>query len=324
MLLAAGCVNEHKESGFTDNLAIQRGVTGPVINEILFDPLQESDDNISDQPDFVEIYNPGTTSLDLTGWSIADQPNPSTGKFNRYYFAPRGGSNMLGPGEYGVIAPESNGLIAGSRLATYYPYILNIPDARIFIVKSYKTFSLNNDGDCVRLLNGSGAVVDSCSYTPNWHNPGNRSTKRISLEKFNPLLQSDSPLSWTSSTDTEYGGTPGKVNSVYVAPTRTEEIFHLSPNPFSANGTSKISSLKITINLPAGSYQMIVAVYDSLGTKVRSLSNGTPTGPVALLTWDGRDDSGKPVPAGTYRITMSAAGYSGSRYSAADSVVLTR
>lgn len=324
MLLAAGCVNEHEESGFSENLAIQNGVTGPVINEILFDPLQESNDNIPDQPDFVEIYNPGTTALDLTGWSIADRPSPSTGKANRYYFAPKGGSNMLGPGQYGVIAPESNGLVAGSRLVTYYPYLLSLPDARIFLVKSYKVFSLNNDGDCVRLLNSKGAAVDSSNYTPNWHNPANKSTKRISLEKFNPLMQSDSPLSWTSSTDIEYGGTPGKVNSVYVAPTRTEEIFHLSPNPFSPNGDGRDELLKITVNLPAGSYQMIIAVYDALGNKVRNLSNGTPTGPVAVLTWDGRDDSAKQLPAGTYRISMNAAGYSGSRYSATDTVVLTR
>jgi len=324
VLFASGCADDHKAKNFTENLAIQNRITGPVLNEILFDPLQEPDDNIPDQPDFVEIYNPGITAMDLTGWSIADRPSVTTGKANRYYFAPKGGSNMLGPGQYGVIAPESNGMVAGSRLANYYSYLQTSPDARIFIVKSYKVFSLNNEGDCVRLLDSKGAVVDSANYTPNWHNPGNKSTRRISIEKFHPLMPSDSPLSWTSSGDTRYGSTPGKANSVYVPPTRAEEAFHLSPNPFSPNGDRRDDVLNITVNLPAGSYQLAVAAYDATGKKVRNLAGGTPAGPSTALFWDGRDDSGQLLPAGTYRMTMNAAGYSGSRFSGTETVMLAR
>jgi hypothetical protein len=324
VLLTAGCADDRGAKSFTETLALQNKIAGPVLNEILFDPLQETGDNIPDQPDFVEIYNPGTTALDLTDWSIADRPSPTTGKANRYYFAPRGGSNVLGPGQYGVIAPESNGIVTGSRLATYYVYLQTTPNAKIFLVRNYKVFSLNNDGDCVRLLNNKGAVVDSANYTPNWHNPGNKSTKHLSIEKFHPLMPSDSPLNWTSSTDTQYGGTPGKANSVYVAPTRTEEVFLLSPNPFSPNGDRKDDVLKITVSLPAGSYQLSVTIYDATGRKVRSLASGNPVGPVTVLSWDGLDDSGKPLSAGTYRATMNAAGYSGSRFSGTDSVALAR
>ncbi|HWR01398.1 MAG TPA: lamin tail domain-containing protein [Chlorobaculum sp.] len=323
-LLAAGCADDHKAKSFAESLALENRISGPVLNEILFDPLQEPGDSIPDQPDFVEIYNPGITALDLTGWSIADRPSPTTGKANRYYFAPKGGNNMLGPGQYGVITPESNGLVGGSRLTTYYSYLQGTPDARIFIVKNYKVFSLNNDGDCVKLIDNKGAVADSANYTPNWHNPGNKSTKQLSIEKFHPLMPSDSPLSWTSSTDSQYGATPGKANSVYVAPTRAEEIFTLSPNPFSPNGDRRDDVLKISVSLPAGSYQLAVALYDATGRKVRSLASGTPVGPATVLTWDGRDDAGQLQPAGTYRATMNAAGYSGSRYSGSGTVVLAR
>ncbi|NTU57633.1 MAG: hypothetical protein HGB00_01720 [Chlorobiaceae bacterium] len=324
VLLAAGCVDGNETKSFTENLAIQDRATGPVINEILFDPLQESGDNIPDQPDFVEIYNPGISAIDLTGWSIADRPSPATGKANRYYFAPKGGSNMLGPGQYGVIAPESNGMVAGSRLTSYFSYLQSTPDARIFLVKSYKVFSLNNEGDCVRLLDSKGSVADSANYTPNWHNPANKSTKHLSIEKFHPLLPSDSPLNWTSSSDTQYGATPGKSNSVYTPPSRSEEVFRLSPNPFSPNGDFREDVLKITVSLPAGSYQLSVSVYDPTGNKVRTLASGTPAGPATALTWDGRNDSGQPLPTGTYRVTMNAAGYSGARFSGAESVMLAR
>ncbi len=324
MLSIAGCVNNHEEERFSETLSLQDGLARPVINEILFDPLQDSKDNLPDQPDFVELYNPATKPVDLTGWSIADRPNAKTGKFNRYYFALKGSSNTLGPGQYGVIAPESGGMVATSRLVQFYLYLMELPDAKIFLDRSHKVFDLNNDGDCVRLLDSRGAVVDSVSYAPGWHNQANTSTKRISLEKFNPLMPSDSPMSWSSSTDACYGGTPGKVNSIYVPPSRSGEMFRLSPNPFSPNGDLRNDLLKITISLPAGSYQLAVTVYDTLGGTVRNLANGTPAGPVAVLQWDGADDGGKPLPAGTYRITMNAAGYTGARFSAAETVVLAR
>jgi hypothetical protein len=324
MLFVAGCMNNHEEKRVTETLAVQSGLTHPVINEILFDPLQDAKDDIPDQPDFIEIYNPGIMPIDLTGWSIADQPSPSTGKFSRYYFAPKGGSNMLGPGQYGVITPESKGTIATSRLVIFYDYLMTLPEAKIYLDTSHKTLPFNNDGDSVRLLNQNGMVVDQVSYTPAWHNPAIKSTKRISLEKFNPIMPSDSPLSWSSSTDTGYGGTPGKTNSIYVPPSRSEEMLRLSPNPFSPDGDLKDDQLRITINLPAGPYQLAVAVYNVLGTQVRSLAGGSPAGPVAIIAWDGRDDAGRPLPAGSYRVTMNAAAFTGSRYSATESVVLAR
>jgi len=323
-LFAVGCTTESDEHSFTETLSLQNDRTDPVLNEILFDPQQKSDDDLPDQPDFVEIYNPGIEGIDLTGWSITDRPDPKSGKVNRYYFAPAGGSNILGPGQYGVIAPEHSGQITGSRLTTFYTYLQVLTEARIFLVRNYKTFSLNNDGDSVRLLDQNGKVVDSASYTPNWHNPGNKSTKRISIEKFNPVMISDSPLSWTSSTDTQFGGTPGKANSVYVPPTRNEDIFSLSPNPFSPNGDRTDDFLNITISLPVGSYQLALSVYDSTGKLARRLASGIPTGPVVRITWNGCDDSGQPLPAGSYRLTMNAAGYSGTRYSDSRSVVLAR
>ncbi|MBN1928935.1 MAG: lamin tail domain-containing protein [Chlorobiaceae bacterium] len=322
-LLVTACVADTGDKSFSETLSRQHGRTTPVLNEILFDPLQSSGDELPDQPDFVEIYNPGTTAVDLTGWSIADRPS-ATGKVNRYFFAPAGGNNLLEPGQYAIIAPEYSGQVSGSRLTTFYTYLQGSPEARIFLVKNYKTFSLNNDGDSVRLLDANGNLVDAASYTPNWHNPANKLTKRISLEKFNPLMVSDTPLSWSSSTDAEFGGTPGKANSIYVPPTRSEEIFNLSPNPFSPNGDGRDDILSISISLPAGSYQLAVSVHDATGKLVRRLASGTPAGPVTRLFWDGRDDSGQPLPAGSYRLTISAAGWSGSRYSDARTVTLAR
>ncbi len=324
MLSFCGCMDHVDERRFSETLSLQDGLVTPVINEILFDPLQDTRDNISDQPEFIEIYNPGTKAVDLTGWSIADRPNARTGKSNRYYFALKGADNMLGPGQYGIISPESAGIAATSRLVRYYTYLSESANTRIFLDKSHKSFDLNNDGDTVRLLNSYGETVDAVNYLPEWHNPAHISTKRISLEKLNPLLPSDSPLSWGSSSDRTYGGTPGKTNSLYIPKTRSGETLDLQPGTFSPNGDNRNDLLQITVNLPAGSYQLGITVYDAMGSQVRSLAAGTPAGPVARLVWDGCDNAGKPLPAGTYRVAMNAAGTSGSRFSATGTVSLAR
>lgn len=324
MLLVCGCMDEPDKRTFSENLDIEAELAGPVINEILYDPLQDAKDAIIDQPDFVEIYNAGTKGIDLTGWSIADEPNRTTGRSSRYYFAPQGGANVIEPGQYAVIAAENNGLNAGSSLSASYTYLQAGIGAKIFVVAGSKTFSLNNDGDSVRLLDRNGTLVDRVAYTPNWHNPANSETKRISIEKFNPLMTSDSPMSWSSSTDAEYSGTPGRINSIYVAPSRIEEILTLSPNPFSPNGDLRNDLLRITVKLPADAYQLSIEVYDAVGTRVRILAGGAPAGPATLLSWNGRDDAGRPLPSGSYLVTMNAAGFSGSRYRGSQSVVLAR
>lgn len=323
-LLVTGCLSEPKDDYFSESVEIPGVVPSLVINEILFDPLQSSTDNIADQADFVEIYNPGTTTVDLTGWSLADRPGKTTGRFTRCYFAPAGSGNFLAPGQYGVITADKSKTVAATRLVAYYRYLANLADVKIFIDNAHTTLSLNNDGDCIRLLDSKGRVVDSIQYTADWHNPALKSTKRISLEKFHPLMVSDSPLSWTSSTDAEFGGTPGKVNSVYITPDRSSDILLLSPDPFWPASDGSSGQLAIRISLPAGSYQIALAIYDNAGRKIRTLASGSPTGPATFFQWNGLDDNSSPASPGSYSFTLSATSNTGSRYTARKSVILAR
>ncbi len=320
MVFAAGCRDKTEPRSFSEALPVQAGIARPVINEIMYEPLQQTGDGIPDQPEYVEIYNPGIVDVNLSGWKIVDRDN------NVRALSPAIGSWNLGPGKYGVIAPEASGIFATSRLAVYFSYLAGVTDAAIFFVGTrYSSLSLNNEGDSIRLVDNNNVVVDRVDYTPAWHNPAIKgTTARISLEKFNPLLPSDSPLSWSSCTDTEYGGTPGKANSIYMPPSRSGEMLRMSPNPFSPDGDLRDDQLQLTVSLPAGSYQLSLTVYDALGSEVRHLASGTPAGPVALLFWDGRSDGGAPLPAGAYRIVMNAAGANGSRYGSAGNATLAR
>lgn len=315
-LLAAGCINEPEEQELSERLDFGNREPGVVINEFLVDPLQS-------QPEFIELYNAGSAMENLAGWSIADAPTAS-GNITTYTIAPKGSRAELPPGGYAVVAPESSGNAAGSRLMTYYDELATGPGVRVFIIPKRSTLSLNNNGDRIRLIDADGKTVDILTYSESWHNPANRSTKRISLEKYHPLLPSDSPASWTSSTNEKYGATPGRANSVYVPFSRSVETLSLSPDPFSPNGDGTADVLTVLVSLPAGAWQIAVSIYDALGSKVKTLAAGMPAGPVTALAWDGRDDDGRPVPAGRYLVTMQAAGTSSPARSASGSVALVR
>ncbi len=270
---------------------------GPVINEILFDPLQSSTDNLPDQPDYVEIYNAGSTPVDLTGWSIEDCPS-SSGKRYTYSFAEtRSPGNILEPGGYAIVAPEESPAIATSRLIGFYDYLQHHPDVRIFIVEG-KVFSFNNDRDCITLKNSKGTLIDSVAYEEGWHNPYIRETKGRSIEKFNPLLPSSSASSWTSSASDTYGGSPGNRNSVYLSQSALQQAPSMKavPDQFRAGQ----ETMEFEIALPYGSYQLSLSIYDSSLNEVRRLVNGLPAGPSTTITWDGLDDNGTSLDTGLY------------------------
>jgi hypothetical protein len=92
-----------------------------------------------------------------------------------------------------------------------------------------------------------------------------------------------------------------KVKVSSSLPIKTE-LYENSPNPF--NPTTAIRfALKDTgpVNL---------AVFNSLGQKVRVLADGPRSAGVHAVMWDGRDDSGRAVSSGVYFCRMQAGKYS--------------
>jgi len=77
------------------------------------------------------------------------------------------------------------------------------------------------------------------------------------------------------------------------------------PNPFNALTT-------IDFSLPA-SGQVTLVVYDLAGHHVRTLVDDQTTAGHHTVTWNGRDDRGKPVASGTYYYRLSAGAFSATR-----------
>lgn len=74
--------------------------------------------------------------------------------------------------------------------------------------------SLNNSGDAIRLIDNHGFTIDSLSYTLSWYQDEARSGGGYTLERLNPEMSSTDPTNWYAS-QSETGGTPGMINSVF-------------------------------------------------------------------------------------------------------------
>ena len=126
-----------------------------VINEIMYHPVSDIDED-----EFLELYNTGSTVVDLNDWSI-----DGIG----FTF---GAGASIGPGAYIVLANDA------ARFTTKYGFAPNyVYDGR-----------LSNSGELLRVLDANGTEIDGFTYgsfppwsvTPDGEGP--------SLERIDPTL----------------------------------------------------------------------------------------------------------------------------------------
>ena len=178
------------------------GITFPVsaevvINEILYHAADS-------ELEFIELYNPGGESIDLSRWSVKDD-------IDSHRFAFPSGTVISSEG-YLVITNDA------VQFRTAYSF-----DADL----SGLPFNLSNAGDTVRLFDSSGTLVEWIRYDDRAPWPESADGSGISLERRHPLLPANESSAWAASTP---NGTPGEQNSAY-----TEEleplILDLDHNP---------------------------------------------------------------------------------------------
>lgn len=154
------------------------------INEILYAPT-------TGDPEWVELLNRGTRSVDLRGWMIGDE----TVSGRRTVSA---ATRILAPGTYVVLTRDS------AQLRGRYP---SMPPS-IISVAGFP--ALNNTGDAVVLADPGSRTVDSVRYDPSWGGG-----EGGSLERMDPDTLPNDPANWGQSADPR-GATPGSGNSIMM------------------------------------------------------------------------------------------------------------
>jgi hypothetical protein len=155
--------------------------TDVVINELMYGPASENDGD-----EFLELYNRGTTPVDLSGWSFS-------------------GITLVFP--TGTTIAANGYLVIGRDAARYQATYGGGAPTAIY------TGSLSNGGEAITLRDASTAVIDTVTYDDVAPWPGTSDEQGASLELIDSNLDNADYLNWAGSTAAS-GSTPRAANSV--------------------------------------------------------------------------------------------------------------
>ena len=156
------------------------------INEVAYRPLG---DQRADE--FVELWNWGDEAADLSGWSLLGGV--------QFVFAQ---GTRIPAGEFLVVAAD--------RARTIDRHALSASQ----VVGDWQG-SLSNGGEDLSLWSASGYRVSLVVYGDEYPWPETADGLGPSLERVSPLREENDPRAWRASLSID--GTPGALNSVYVA-----------------------------------------------------------------------------------------------------------
>ena len=155
-----------------------------LINEVMY--------SSSKDPEWFEIVNMGTDSVNLKDWSVSDiliTPTKDILSFEDYY---------IKPGEYVIVSKDTS-------VYSFHPDF----KAKV-LTADFGT--LGNTKDGIIIYDFRNGIIDSLMYNSNWGGKNGYSLERISLEK-----PTNDSTNWATSLSNERN-TPGDVNSVSAIP----------------------------------------------------------------------------------------------------------
>ena len=267
-------VSENSISTENENLTLPvSSRTGDlVINEINYN---SSDD--FDCDDWVELYNPADSSLDVSGWEFRDEDD------SHQFFMP---ANTIVPADGYIVLVNDTSLFCAC-----FPNVTNyIGDIG---------FGFSGGGEALRLYDANGTLIDSVAYDDEAPWPTEPDGDGPTLELVNPLSDNTDASNWQASNG---HGTPGSVNNLVgidedtiIQPVATLQAY---PNPF--NPTTNIA-----FSIPETS-EVELNVYNIRGQKVKTLANEEMTAGSHTIVWNGNSDNGKSVASGVYFTILKA------------------
>lgn len=160
-----------------------------VINEVHYDP-----DVKTEPAEFVELYNAGASSVDLSGWHLSGGVS---------FLFPNGTS--LGAGRYLVIAKNPPTILSKFGGNALGPWL----------------GALNNNGDQIQLLNASGGVEDEVDYQLGFPWPTVGDPPGYSIELINPEFDNNLGGNWRASVQ----GNPATQTQTLIATNSTWRYF---------------------------------------------------------------------------------------------------
>ena len=207
-----------------------------IISEIFYDSS-----GTDSKQEWIELQNKGTSAVDISKWKIND------GASHVLNAPPKNGSTgslILSPGSYSILVADAN-----SFRATHAGISASVIDTSL---------SLSNDGETISLLNASGTVMTTATYTTADGGAGDGN----SLQK--------SGMGWIAAPPT-----PGTANATVAAPGPNAKI---APPPKSAKAAKapKISKAAKSRLAHRGGRKISTPTIDLTNERSPNISPGTP------------------------------------------------
>jgi len=119
-----------------------------LINEIMADPIDGTHLN-----EWIELYNNGTETINISGWIIGDNSNNDTLSGGFYN------------GEGTLIPAMGYAIVTGSETRVYNNFNCSRQAIKLYVEDdSIGSSGLNNDGEIINLYNSSGELIDIVTY----------------------------------------------------------------------------------------------------------------------------------------------------------------
>ncbi len=237
-----------------------------IVNEFMASNDSCCADEYGEYDDWIELFNAGTSPVDIGGMYITDDlNNPTTWQIP-------------------ATAPDTTTIPPGGFLVLWAD---KQPEQGILHVK----IKLSSGGEQIGLFASDGTTpVDTLTFGPQGTDTS-----------YGRIL--DGQNSWVFFSQPTIGATNagGQVVAITPNPVGSIQKFELLPNypnPFNPSTT-------ISYRVPHNAH-VTITIFNVLGQKVRTLVNQVQAAGEYTVQWDGKDDLGRNMSSGLYLYTLKA------------------
>ncbi len=296
--------NEVQDGEVVFALPVQAEEDEIKLSEVLFNPR-------SGGVDFVELYNDSEKYISLKDWKLGNLDED--GEVDDMDVITES-EKVIAPGEYLVLTTDANVLL------TNYPQGESSVFFKVSGMPSYP-----NDEGTVLLLDPSESVVESFTYSEDFHYNLLESVDGVSLERVSYEELTSNPDNWRSASSTEDFATPGYANSQSFMNDRPVGRVTASPEVFipgNAGSGRDFTTINYQFDQP-GQFAN-VNIYDQSGRLVKNLAQGVLLSTSGFLRWDGDTNDGKIARMGYHLIIFEIYDSSGNSEIIKETVVVGR
>ncbi|PWH18420.1 MAG: hypothetical protein DDG60_00575 [Anaerolineae bacterium] len=170
--------------------------------------------------EWIELYNPGTTPVNLAGWRLVATDNSITVNL----------SGTIAAGGYFLLERSTDDTVS------------SIPADQIY------SGALSNDGRALQLLSASNQVVDTANSNGGPWPAGNASPSYCSMERRanGGITMPDSDFSWISNTGVLKNGKDAAGNDICGTPKNINWAFYVTPTPTSPRTSTPVPGSRRT------------------------------------------------------------------------------